>query len=247
MKYSFFKEEVFDARHQITFIGKEMKIYLPINYLEDDSVFGKRLGNKIETVGLFWFSVDGKFYEMAMPIKMQFEYQEESTFSGKLKPELLSLHYNVFTLRSGDAFCYNIFHQIDIKDLENMLLKVIDNGKMPQTISYNESLEIMLKLFIAGGVNTKLGVASAIVEIVLSEMYRNKYNVSEPFRKLLNSSKTASEYDFKLVRMNRLSGLNSIFNSIIGEYSYQQIANSIVRNREKIVDRPSPMEKLLKY
>lgn len=247
MKYSFFKEEVFEARHQITFIGKEMKIYLPSNYLEEDSVFATRLGNKIETVGLFWFSVDGKFYEMSMPIKMQFEYQEESTFSGKLKPELLSLQYNVFILRAGDAFCYDIFHKVDILDLETMLLKVIDNGKMPQTISYNESLEVMLKLFIAAGVNTKLGVASAIVEIVLSEMYRNKYNVSEPFRKLLNSSKTASEYDFKLVRMSRLSGLNSIFNSVIGEDVYQQMANSIVRNREKIIDRPSPMERLLKY
>lgn len=245
--YSFFKEETFGLRHQLTFIGKELKIYLPKNYLEKDSIFATKLGNTIETIGLFWFETEGKKYELTLPLKIQFEYQEEESFKGKLVPELLSLEYDVFILRSGDAFCKDLAHKQDISDLETMLLRVIDQGKMPQTVSYEESLPITLNLFSASGVGPKLGIASSIMEIVLSEMYRNRHNPSEPFRMLLAKSKTASMYDFKLVRMSRLSGLNSVFNSLVGEDTYQQLANSVVRTREKAEDRETPMEKLMKY
>lgn len=245
--YSFLKEEVFGARHQMTFIGQEMKIYLPKNYLEADSVFANNLGNKIETLGLFWFSVSNKMYELALPIKIQFEYQSRESFKGKLIPALPNLEYDVFILKNGDAFCYELNHKQDVDDLELMVLRVIDQGKLPQTVSYDESLEIFINSLTSSGFNTKLGVSSTILEIILAEMYRNKHNVAEPFRKLITTHSSASPYDFKLVRMSRLSGLNSIFTSLIGEDTYQQLANSIVRQREHIPDRPSPLEKLIKY
>lgn len=244
--YSFLKEETFGLRHQLTFVGREMKIYLPKNYLEKDSVFANKLGNCIETIGLFWFEVEGKKYELTLPLRIQFEYQETSTYKGKLTPDLLSLDYDVFILRAGDAFVKELNHKQDISDLENMLLRVIDQGKMPQTVSYEESLTILLNLLEACDSTSALGVSSTILEIVLSEMYRNKHNVSEPFRMLINKSNTASMYDFKIVRMNRLSGLNSVFGSLTGEDTYQQIANSIVRTKEHAPDRESPLEKLIK-
>lgn len=242
--YSFLKEESYGLRSQLTFIGDEMKIYLPKNFLEPESIFASKLGNVIETLGLFWFSVNNKFFELSLPIKIQFEYQETETFKGKLVPDLPNLEYDVFILKKGDAFCKDLSHKEDISDMETMLLRVIDQGKMPQTVSYTEAIDIMLNLIESNG---QLGVSSSILEIILAEMYRNKHNPSEPFRKLITSSKSATMYDFKLVRMSRLSGLNSIFNSLIGEDTYSQLANSIVRNREHIKDRPSPMEKLLKY
>lgn len=245
--HSFFKEETFGLRQQLTFIGNEMKIYLPKNYLEPNSVFAKEMGNSIETIGIFWFSVDNKFYELSMPLRIVFEFQERTTFKGKLKPELLSLDYDVFILKNGDAFCKDLLHKKDIKDIDSMLLRVIDQGKMPLTVSYTESLNIMLNLFESADVLNKVGVSSSVLEILLSEMYRNKHNVNEPFRKLLATSKTASLYDYKLVRMNRLSGLNSVFNAIYGENTVQQLTNAIIRTREKIPDRPTPMEKLMRY
>jgi len=244
--YSFLKEEDVGLNKQVTFIGDEMKIYLPKNFLEPDSVFADRLGNRIETLGLFWFSVGSKFYELSLPLKIQFEYQSEEKFTGKLRPELLNLEYNVFVLKKGDAFCVNLNHKQDIGDLETMLLRVIDQGKMPATVSYAEAPEIMLNLFIASGVNTKLGVSATAIEILFSEMYRNRHDPSEPFRALLSKNKNASLYDFKLVRMARLSGLNSIFNSLIGEDTFQQITNSVVRTNEHTHDRPAPMERLMK-
>ena len=244
--YSFFKEESFGLRHQLTFIGQEMKIYLPKNYLEPDSIFANKLGNAINTIGLFWFSVNNKFYELSLPLKIEFEYQSEETFKGKLSPELSSMEYDVFVLKTGDAFCRDLNHKQDISDLETMFLRIIDQGKLPQTVDYQESIAIVLNLFSSSGIGSKLGVSSALVEILLSELYRNKHNPNEPFRKLLNSSSSASLFDFKMIRMTKLP-LNSIFNSIVGEDTYNQLANSIVRQREGAKDRVTPMEKLLKY
>ena len=245
--YSFFKEETFGLRHQLTFIGKEMKIYLPKNYLEPDSIFANKLGNAIQTLGLFWFSVDNKFYELSLPLKIEFEYQSEETYKGKLVPDLASLEYDVFVLKTGDAFCKDLNHKQDIGDLETMLLRVVDQGKMPATVSYQESISIILNLFSSSGIGSKLGVSAALVEILLSELYRNKHNPNEPFRKLITSSNSASMYDFKMIRMTKLPQLNSIFNSLVGEDTYNQLANAVVRQREGVKDRPTPMEKLLKY
>lgn len=244
--YSFFKEETFGLRHQLTFVGKELKIYLPKNYLEKDSVFANKLGNIIETMGLFWFEVEGKMYELSLPLKIQFEYQEAETFKGKLAPDLLSLEYDVFILRTGDAFVKELNHKQDTEDLVNMMLRIIGQGKLPATISYNESITILLNLLESCGLATKMGMSGTGFEILLSEIYRNKHNVSEPFRMLLNKSNSASPYDFKLVRLNRLSGLNSVFGAMTGEDLYQQMANSIVRTREKLPDRESPLERLIK-
>lgn len=246
-KYSFFKEETFGLRHQITFVGDKLEIYLPKYYLEEDSSFGTVLGDKIETLGLFWFKVNNKFYKLLYPLKFQFEYHEESTFKGKLSPELPVNDYNVFILKNGDAFCYDKNHIKDISDIELMLNNIIDQGKLPNIINYNDALTVYLNLLTASGYGTKLGVSSAVVEILLSELYRNKHNPAEPFRKLLNSSNSVSLYDFKIVKLTNLTGMNSIFNSLLGEDVYKQLSNIVVRHREKKPDRESPLEKLLKY
>lgn len=247
MKYPFLKEETVGLRTQVTFVGDELLIYLPKYYLDKDSVFGEILGNKIDVIGLFWFKTGGKMYEMALPIRMTFEYDEEiEPFKGKLRNDLPICDYRVFKLRKGDALCHDIMHVIKIDDLESMLLKIIDQGKMPATVSYDEAITLFHKLMLATKTGSKLGVGSVMVEVLLSEIYRNKHNPTQPFRKLLNSSSSASMYDFKQVRLTKVPQMNSVFNSLIGEDTFNQIANCVVRVREGHPDRPSPMEKLMK-
>lgn len=246
MKYSFFKEEKVGVRTQITFIGKELKIYLPKTFLEKGSIFGTILGDKISTIGLFYFETEGKFYELTLPVYIEFLYSEQEKFKGKLTPKLPNMEYDVFILRKNDIFIHDIMHIQKVDDLETMLLKIVDQGKMPATVSYADTLNIILQLLLVSGVNDKLGAASAIIEILLSELYRNKNNPNEPFRKLITKNKNASPYDFKMIRMQKIPQLNSIFNSLIGEDMYNQIASSVVRYRDKTPDNISPIEKLIK-
>ena len=244
--HSFLKEETIDLRQQITFVGNEMKIYLPEYFFEKGSIYGTVYGNLIETIGLFWFKVDGKKYELTLPLKIRFSFTSEEKFRGKIIPEMPTDSYKVFTLKKGDAFVYDTNHVEDISDLELGILKLINGAKMPATVSYSEVMNILLQLLVASGVKTKLPVSSSIFEIIFSELYRNKHNPSEPFRALVNKSQHTSDYDFKMMKLTKVSQMNSVFNSLLSEDVYTQLANCVVRTKEHQKDRISPMEKLLK-
>jgi hypothetical protein len=249
MKYPFFKEDTIGTRTQVTFVGDKLDIYIPKSYLPDSSsdtsVFANIIGDKIETIGLFWFAVGDKKYELQLPVKIQFEFASQRDFKGKIAPQLPEDTYIIYTLEKGDAFIYDTLHVNDIRDLQTALIKIIGAGKMPKTISYKDSLNIILKLLPASGAMDKLGVSSAVIEILLSEIYRMRRDPTKPFR-LEAGKQGTSEYDFKLVRINRVPELNSNFNSLMGEDLSTELDNIVVRTRLGVKDRDTPMEKLIK-
>lgn len=246
MKYSFLKEEATpDFRTQLTFIGNELKIYLPKMYLDNANI-ASELGNKIETLSLFWFSVDNKYYEVSLPLKIQFEYHSRESFTGKIK-DLPSIEYDVFILKNGDALCYNLMNVQKIDDLELFLITLIGHGIVPPIIGYDEMLSILLNLLLSSGAEGRLKAASVLFEIILSEAYRNKHNINDPFRKLITESNSASMYDFKTINFTKIPQLHSIFNALLGEDTYSELTSIIVRQKTGAEDISSPLEKLLKY
>jgi len=114
---------------------------------------------------------------------------------------------------------------------------------MPNTISYSDSLNVFLKAMSATEI-TNLGISAVSIEFMLSEMFRNKKNMREPFRMAYNGH---NEYDYKMVRITKLPELNSTFTSLIGEDVNNQLVSSILRKREGAIERESPIEKIIKY
>ena len=78
----FFKEETVGLRTQITFTGKKCEIYIPKYFINknDNTAIAVEIGDRIETTGLFWFNVEGKWYEMQLPLKIQFKLIDIYTF-----------------------------------------------------------------------------------------------------------------------------------------------------------------------
>lgn len=62
MNLTFLKKEKFGLRTQETFIGNKCEIYLPKYYINknDTNALATELGERIRTMGLFWFKVDGE-------------------------------------------------------------------------------------------------------------------------------------------------------------------------------------------
>ena len=247
MNLSFLKNEKIGLRQQTTFVGDELKIYLPSYYLDADSHMANVIGEFIESVGLFWFKTENKFYEVMLPIKFKFAFSERQKFKGKLKPELPEMDYDVFILKRGDAFVYDCNHKQGIADAEFVVANLLDGGKIPVTFKYSESINMILKAFVITELYGKLGVPSLIYELTLSELYRNKKNTFEPFRKLISRSNNVSEYDYKMVKLTKIPELTSVFTGLSGEDSSHQIASAILRTREKKQDIVSPIEKIIKY
>lgn len=248
MEFSFLKKETFGLRTQETFTGNTCEIFIPsyyINTANPDIAIAKELGDRVETMGLFWFLVDKKeWYELQLPLKFEFQFSEIRKESLKLQPHLPLDDYNVYTLKRGDAFVYDILHKKDLDDIKKAFIgKILENGKMPSTTAYSDAFNIFIKAMLSAEF-TSLGVSAVSLEFLVSELFRNKKNLREPFRKAYNGK---NEYDYKMVRITKVPELNSTFTSLIGEDVNNQLVASILRKREGIPDRESPIEKIIKF
>lgn len=245
MKLPFLKQETFGLRTQETFIGKKCEIYLPKNYFNknDESAIASEIGDKVRTMGLFWFNVDGTLYELQLPLKFEFKFSSSERRKTKLKPEFPEDEYMVYTLEYGDAFIYDILHKKDLDDFaKGFIQKIIENAKIPSTTAYSDTFNIFLSAMQATGL-TDLGVSAVSIEFLLSEMFRNKRMLKEPFRQAYKGN----EYDYRMVRITKLPELNSTFTSLIGADVQTQLVASILRKREGSPDRTSPVEEVIKY
>jgi hypothetical protein len=154
--------------------------------------------------------------------------------------------YTVFVLNRGDAFIYDLLHKESNQDIEFMFSKMIAFGKIPPSLPYRKSIDLVMQSLIISGVKSKIGVPLLSLEVVLSELYRNKNNTSQPFRMLAGSGR-GTDYDFKLVRMTKIPELNSTFTGICGEDSNHQIVSAIYKTKTHQEEKDTPIEKILKY
>ena len=161
---------------------------------------------------------------MQLPLKYEFQFSEASKKTFRIKPEFPEESYEVFTLKRGDAFVYDVLHKKDLDDLKRDFIgKMVENAKLPSTINYNDSINIFMKAMLATEF-TGLGVSMVSLEFMMSEMYRNKKNMRQPFRMAFNGK---NGYDYKMVRVIKLPQLNSTFTSLIGEDVNNQLVNSM--------------------
>lgn len=245
MALPFLKREKFGLRTQETFIGKSCEIYIPKNYFNkgDKNALATDKGDKILTIGIFWYKVDGQLYELQLPIKFEFKFSNSEKKTFKIKPNFPEDEYMVYYLEHGDAFVYDILHKKDLDDFtETFIGKLIENAKIPATTAYNDAFTIFMNAMLATEV-TELGVSAVSIEFMLSEMFRNKAMLKEPYRKVYNGN----EYGYRMVRIVKIPEMNSTFTSLIGADIQTQLVASILRQREGTKENVSPVEQVIKF
>ena len=245
MSYPFLKSETFGLRTQETFVGNKCEIYVPDFFFnkDDDNALATDLGDRIETMGLLFFFVDGQKYNMNMPIRFQFQFssvEKKKYTSGNGIKEIM---YFVYTLKRGDAFVYDVLHRQSADDFMFFFRKIIENAKLPPYISYEDSLETFLSCMVAAKCEN-IGLNTVGIEFMLSEIYRDKKNLSRPFRFAYSD---ANKFGYRMVRFVKLPQLNSTFSGVGGEDINTQLVSAVTRTRENGTNVDSPIEKIIKY
>lgn len=248
MNYPFLKEEVFNLRTQETFVGNSCEIYLPTSFFDknDPNALSAIVGDRISTIGIFYFKVDGTLYKLQLPLFFEFQFSDVNKKKFKIKPEIPEIEYNVYTLKKGDAFVYDILHRQNVDDFKNFMNKLIEGAKMPAYVSYTDVLPIFLTAMTSSKA-TDLGIDSVTAEFLLSELYRGKKQMHDPFRLAYNGH---NNFDYRMVNITKVPQLTSTFTSMSGEDITTQFASSIVKQRDpskKGINKESPIEKLIKY
>ena len=96
--FPFLKQETFNLRVQETFIGNKCEMFIPsyfFNKSNPDIAIAKELGDRVQTMGLFWFLIDGKdWYELQLPLRFEFQFTEADKRKLKIRPNLPEDTYN---------------------------------------------------------------------------------------------------------------------------------------------------------
>jgi hypothetical protein len=225
-----------------------MEVYLPEAYFQNS--VAQMMGNSIVTLGIFNFGIyadekaqTGKIYQMALPVDITISFTGSYKAEKKLKPELDSTVYNVLTLKRGDIFIKDL-NIVQDSDSASRFIKLLHGGKLPTDIPYEKVIDIYHKALGVNGVN--LGVPSVTLEFIIAELYRNKRDLSQPFRKVAGKG-TVNMLEYQTTNLKSLAALNSTFTALSFENMNQSIISSVKKSRDNSKETISPVEKTIKY
>jgi hypothetical protein len=238
-----------DDGENIVFNGSYMEMYIPEFYFENNKL-AEDFGNSLRVFGLFNVRT---FDDKNRPMKLE-------TFN---IPTMIYVHpseiekraiqlipgddnevepYRVAKFYKGNVVMQNSVPQ-DASNVE-LFLGILTAGKVPKTIPYSQVLQVWQKNLELNGV--KLGVTSTILEIIISEVYRNNKKPEENFAKVIGKDPKTSEYAYRTANIREICARNSTFAALTFEDMDQMITSSLNINKYNKQESNSPIEKIIK-
>lgn len=232
----------------IFFNGDYMEMYIPSSYFENS--LAENYGSAINVFGVFNVrtfnakNTPGKLETLNVPTFITIYPSDNETKELQLvdgeNGDLIS--YNVAKFYKGNKIMSNSVPQ-DSNNVE-VFLNLLCRGKLPNTIPYSQVLSIWQKNLMLN--NVKLGVTSTVLEIVITEVYRNKKNPQETFAKYIGKNPDASEFSYKTANMREICSRNSTFAGLTFEDMDSMLTTSLNINKYKKSETESPIEKIIK-
>lgn len=242
------KDFIKDDGENITFTGSYMEAYIPEFYFA--SQLAENYGSALRVFGLFNIRV---FNDKGTAMKVE-------TFN---MPTLIYIYpseidYKDLQLIDGEdgsveSYCVAKFYKGNTilksnipQDASNveLFLDLLCGGKIPTTIPYGQILQIWQKNLLLNGV--KLGVTATVLEVIISEIYRNKKKPEETFAHFIGRNPNASQYAYKTANIREICARNSTFAALTFEDMDQMITSSLNINKYNKQETDSPIEKIIK-
>lgn len=219
--------------------------YIPQYYF--DSSMAQELGEVIQTFGVFNIEVfmtesgEPELYSIDLPIDVKLAFTESSKCTRNFN-NTKDEEYRVFTCYKHAVFIHNALH-IENSQGTVHFLNFLLNGKLPESIKYSDLPKTMKDNAKMNGIN--LGVPSSIVEVVMSEMSRDRKDPTIPFRKI--AGKTGAETGYESARIREIPSMSSTWAGLGFEDINTAILSGLVAKREGRKQQVSPTEELLYY
>ena len=232
------------TRNMIVLDVDYCEFYIPQSFFESTKGYATNYVNYINVFGIFLVGLfdngtlsDIKTLNMPAFMDVKVYDSENMVISSDNGPiPVLALKY----VKNQDI-CSSLIRQ-DALTAETFLNLLI-SGSLPETLKYPDIINIWHKNTKLAGVN--FGVASAMLETIISVVYRDKHDGSKKFSKVYGKG-GVSPYDYTESNIREICQQNSTFTSIIFEDIDSMITSSINRNRFGKPETESPIEKTLK-
>lgn len=236
-----------DDGENIIFTGHYMEIYVPETY------FATKLavieGSLIKVFGLLECAVfdsnDKKLLQetLNLPTTIVLHFNDMYTTKLNLYPKVENsepVSYRVLKFYRNNILMSNIV-QKDSTNVEQFVNLMCD-GKI-KGIPYNKILAVWQKNLDLNGVN--LGVPSSILEIIISEIYRNNKNPNEKFSKYANKN-PKDVYNYRASNIREICSRNSTFSALTFEDFDMMLTSSLNMSKYDKKQVDSPIEQVIK-
>ena len=222
------------------------EFYIPMYYFDTTKRFAEDLSDKIDVLGFFNVGIfeNGKLKELRtlnLPTRIIiFVYDSE---------------LREVELSDGNVVqCKVVKYLKDAKIMQSMIfqddsnakdfLKFVTSGNLPGIIPYSRFLDVWRKNQEVNDVN--FGVSSVYLELILSTVCRNPNDMTQKFSTIASNS-GVSDFDYVTASIRQICQYNSTFTALTFEDMDSMITTSLNKSREKIPERESPVEKIIKY
>lgn len=236
-----------DDGENIIFTGHYMEIYVPETY------FATKLaeidGSLIKVFGLLECAVfdnkDKKLLQetLNLPTTIVLYFNDMYTAKLNLYPKIENVEpvtYRVLKFYKNNTIMSNVI-QKDSTNVE-LFVNLMCAGKI-KGIPYNKILTLWQKNLELNDVN--LGVPSSVLEIIISEIYRNAKNPNEKFSKY--SQKNPKDvYNYRASNIREICSRNSTFSALTFEDFDMMLTASLNMTKYDKKQVDSPIEQVIK-
>lgn len=222
------------------------EFYIPMYYFDTTRRFAKDLSDKIQVLGFFNVGIfeNGKLKDMKtlnLPTMIDINVYDSEIREVELSSKQIMQCKVVKYLKDAKIMQSMIFED---DTYSKDYLKFITSGNLPGIIPYSKALEVWRKNQELN--NVHFGVSSLYLEEILSVMYRNPKDMSQKFSKIA-SNEGVSDYDYTTASIRQICQYNSTFTALTYEDIDSMITTSLNKSREKVKERESPVEQIIKY
>lgn len=171
------------------------------------------------------------------------EYNELETEAG-MNTEMERVKYYVLEFPKGSVFIKSL---MSIKSVNNLkaVTSMVTGAQLPDEIGYTDTAKLWVECSEINGYGSMKSNTS-LLELIVSQIFRNPYNLSEPFRYYLARHPDADLSIAKPIRMVDIAKQVSAFGSLTSGDPVRGITSSIIRQRKGYRDTQTPIEEQIK-
>ena len=222
-----------------------INIYVPAQFF--DSGMANWLGDKCMTTGMFFIetfgseTAKGKLFKLNIPVALILNFSSKTDVTRQIATSVPEAKYYRLGLEKGDVLIENLNH---VQDIESTIsfMSFFNSGKVDKSTPYIELHDIFKESARLNSVN--LGVPSAMVEVMISEMMRDVKDGDVPYRQIYGTAKDKGYEPFSVKDVAKTS---SVFSALAFEDINASMQIAVKKTIEGKKQFESPIEKAIHY
>ena len=205
-------------------------------------------GGSVNTLGMLYIEAfklidsEPEVFGMNLPVELNIQYSEISKARRRFKDMNTEDDFKVLTSYKGELVIKNAIHVESAGNSADFLNSLL-YGKLPESIKYSDLPDVMRSNAEYNGL--KLGVPNVIVEIMMSELARDRRDNTVAYRFI--AGKTGKEDGYESVRINDIPSMSGVFQSLAFENIDASIGKSLVMSLPGHRNIAAPTEKILYF